>query len=376
MHAFGGVDPLMLAMAEIASREPGERVGETCFACHAPALVRQEQWLASLPDGSNPELDDLSDDGINCDVCHSVQIVPPIGSIDFLDEVDPNDPKLGGLREPVPNEFHESAHDASYVTSIQCAPCHQVNLNDGTGIENTFVEWQSAGISGMGDHCQTCHMPAYRGEAASGGPIREDVHRHWFTGVGYALEPFRGIDRDAQIQRIEELLRNAVRMTADVPTDVAAGDSLAFTVTVTNHRTGHAIPSGTSFTREMWLDVTVRDADGTELYRSGGLAANGDLLPQDLEFFGSRLLDANNDPTFFTWRAVGIDESKLLQFGQSRVATYALEVPVDAVSPLSVDVKLRFRALPPELLRILDLEHLGAIEIFEMEEAAAVVTVN
>jgi len=161
-----------------------------------------------------------------------------------------------------------------------------------------------------------------------------------------------------------------------VPIDVAAGDSLAFTVTVTNHRTGHAIPSGTSFTREMWLDVTVRDADGTELYRSGGLAANGDLLPQDLEFFGSRLLDANNDPTFFTWRAVGIDESKLLQFGQSRVATYALEVPVDAVSPLSVDVKLRFRPLPPELLRILDLEHLGAIEIFEMEEAAAVVMVN
>jgi hypothetical protein len=382
MHAFGGVDPLMLAMAELARQEPGEQVGDDCLPCHAPALVRQEQWLASLPDGENPEIEDLSLDGINCDVCHSVQIVPPVGSIDFLQDVDPDSPKLGGLRDPAPNDFHESLHDDSYTTSIQCAPCHQVNLNDGTGIENTFTEWQNAIGSGMGEECQACHMPAYTGSAAVGEQPRPHLHRHWFTGVGYALEEFRGVDRVAQLERIDTLLKSAVRVDPAFPPQGTAGSPLAFSVTVTNHRTGHAIPSGTSFTREMWLDVTVKDATGAVLHRSGALGAEGDLVREaDLAFFGSQLLDANGQPTFFTWRAESIDETGLLQFGQARESSYSLVVPAGAMGPLTIDVALRFRPLPPELLRMLDLEELrdpqwedeGGIVVFTMWETSQIV---
>jgi hypothetical protein len=377
MHAFGGVDPMMLAMAELAAQEPGEKVGETCRACHAPALVRQEEWVASLPAGANPDLEDLSNDGINCDVCHSVQIVPPIGDIAYLKDVDPHSPKLGGLRDPLPNDFHESLHDNSYSTSIQCASCHQVNLNDGTGIENTFKEWQDANSAGMGQECQTCHMPAYAGEAAVGAPLRPDLHRHWFTGVGYALEEFRGIDRAEQLRRNEELLRDAVRVETSVPAAVTGGTPLEFYVTVTNHRTGHAIPSGTSFAREMWIDIAVKDASGAVIYRSGALDAEDDLIRDpDLAFFGARLLDANGEQTFFTWRATGIDESKLLQFGESREASYSVVVPPGTPGPLSVEAALRFRPLPPALVRDLGLERLLPIEIFTMWEAAQPVAGN
>ena len=376
MHAFGGVDPMMLAMTELAAQEPGEKVGSDCLACHAPALVRQEEWLASLPDGANPDLEDLSKDGVSCDVCHSVQIVPPVGDIDYLQDVDPHSPKLGGISQPQPNDFHESLQDNSYSTSIQCASCHQVNLNDGTGIENTFTEWQDANSAGMGQECQTCHMPAYAGEAAVGGPPRT-LHRHWFTGVGYALEEFRGIDRAEQLRRNEELLRDAVRVEASVPAQVAGGAPLEFSVTVTNHRTGHAIPSGTSFAREMWLDVAVKDASGASIYRSGALDAEDDLIRDpDLAFFGARLLDVNGDETFFTWRAVAIDESKLLQFGQRREVPYSVVVPPGTPAPLSVEAALRFRPVPPGLVRDLALERLLPIEIFTMWETAQPVAVN
>ena len=70
-----------------------------------------------------------------------------------------------------------------------------MNLADSTGVENTYTEWLGSFYSGFGVECQDCHMPAYTGRAAEGGPIRPDVHRHRFVGVDYATIPFRGIDR-------------------------------------------------------------------------------------------------------------------------------------------------------------------------------------
>jgi hypothetical protein len=370
MHAYADSDPVMRKMAEIAASEPGGSIGSECFACHAPARVRQESWLASLPPTANPLVEDLSMDGVTCDVCHSSDSVPPGGSIDFLPDVDPSGPKLAGLRNPAPNSFHESAHDNSFTTSVTCAPCHQVNLDDGSGLENTFREWSDSNLSGQGIECQACHMPAYAGPAATGGPLRPDLHRHTFTGVDYALTDFRGIDRDAQKQAIRELLQGAVRVAVTgVPTTTSAGASFSFDVSVENHNSGHSIPSGTSFAREMWIAITVRDASGA-IYRSGYLEANGDLVAAsadpDLEFFGSTMRDASGNPTFFSWRAASIDESLLLPFGFTRTATYTVDVPIGAVGPLTVEMALNFRPMDPRVIRAVELDELLPIEIFEM----------
>jgi hypothetical protein len=379
MHAYAASDPLMIRMAEMADAESGGGAfrGDDCRRCHGPAQHRQNQWLATLPPGFDPFLEDLTQDGVNCDVCHSVQIVPPVGSIDYLDDVDPDGPKLAGIADPVPNEFHESRRDNSYVTSINCAPCHQVNLPDGTGIENTYTEWSRSSLSGLGNtDCQDCHMPAEIGPAAVGGPDRT-IHRHTFVGVDYALEPFRGIDRDAQQQRVADLLQNSVSVTADVPTSVAAGSTLDVALRVVNDRTGHAIPSGTSFSREMWIEVRVLDGKGATLYHSGALAANGDLVEDaDLEWFGSIATDASGARTFFTWRMAAIDESRLLQHGGIRDADYPIDVPAGTTGPLTVETALRFRPLRPEILRLTDLEQYLPIRVFPMWEDSRTVAVT
>jgi hypothetical protein len=380
MHAFAGSDPVMLAMAEMAAQESGDTLGEKCIACHAPAQVRRDRWVA---DGGDPDLaPDYVDEGISCDVCHSVSIVPPVASIDFLDDVDPRGPKLGGIRNPVPTDAHESLFDSSYQTSANCAPCHQVNLDDGTGIENTFQEWTDSFHSGFGTECQDCHMPAYTGRAAEGGPIRQDVHRHKFVGVDYAYGSFRGIDLDAQKEDIRALLRNSVATSASgVPASVSEGGSFTISVSVANDvKTGHSIPSGTSFSREMWIEILVTDGGGGTIFRSGWLEPNGDLvtavLDPELETFGSVLRDALGARTFFTWRAASIDETGLLRVGHTRVADYLVDVPAGVVGPLDVSVRLLFRPVAPEILRLTALDHLLPIEIFEMWSGAWQVAVT
>lgn len=367
MHAFGSSDPLMLAMSDLALDEVGEEKGSSCKQCHSPALTRQERWLAAgnVPDATHP-LEDLQTDGVSCDVCHSIQIVPPIGDIDFLHDVDPHSPKLAGISDPVPNAFHESREDDSFRTSIQCAPCHQLNLPDGTEIENTYNEWDRSLLSGMGIQCQDCHMPAYQGQASVDGPTRT-VHRHQFVGVDYAYEPFRGVDLVAQKDAIRNLLRNSVTATLNAPASVPAGGTLAVNVVVLNSFTGHSIPSGVSFAREMWIELVVKDATGSEVHVSGRPEANGDLPSDpDLATFGAVMRDANGDRTFFTFRAASIDDSGLLEDGATRVVSYSIPLPPAAPGPLTVDATLRFRPVSPSMVRSLDLERLLPIEIFDM----------
>lgn len=373
MHAFGGVDPLMLAMSELAKEEAGDEVGASCRECHSPALVRQQRWLAAgnVPSEQHP-LEDLEMDGVNCDVCHSISIVPPVGDIAFLHDVDPRGPKLAGISTPTRNSFHESLEDDSFRTSIQCASCHQVNASNGTGLENTHKEWEGSVLSGMGIECQDCHMPAYQGRAAVDGPTRT-VHRHLMVGPDYAYEPFRGVDLAAQKEAIRTLMRNAVVADLTVPPTLPPSGDFTARVTVTNAFTGHAIPSGVSFAREMWIELVVRDASNRVIHSSGELLPNGDLpADPDLVKFGAVMRDAEGNPTFFTWRGVTIDESALLQYSRSRTATYLIDVPASppVQVPLTVQARLRFRPVSPAMVRVLELERLLPIEIFEMWTAS------
>ena len=377
MHAFGSVDPLMLAMSQLALQEAGPVAGSSCRNCHSPSLVRQETWLAAgnVFSAEHPD-ENVDEDGVSCDVCHSIQIVPPVGNIDFLRDVDPRDPKLGSIADPVPTSFHESLQDDSFRTSIQCAPCHQLATPAGVGLENTFVEWQQSIHSGQGVECQNCHMPAYQGQASSDGPVRT-VHHHGFVGPDYAYEPFRGVDLVAQKAAIADLMKTAVLVSLSVPPTLPPAATLTVQMDATNAFTGHAVPSGVSFAREMWVELVVKDAAAREILVSGRLDANGDLPSDaDLVKFGAVMRDAAGAPTFFTWRAVSIDETGLLQPGETRHASWTVPIPGGTAGPLTVEARLRFRPVSPAMVRMLGLDRLLPIEIFDMWSGSTTVSLE
>lgn len=244
---------------------------------------------------------------------------------------------------------------------------------------------------------------------------------HKFTGPDYSVLPAFGKDDlgldDADFKRheaqLEEdrrvLFRNAATMKVSHPERVAPGERLAIKVAVTNSGAGHNLPTGFSAERQVWLKVIVTDAVGTRLYASGDLDRFGDLrehdseevkhgaLPLDRDLFNlqamfvlrnfkgtesqnistaNRLLDPvpfltpASVPSSITGFPPG---ARIFKRGipplATKTAKYTVPVPATGTGPLTVSVRLRYRNLPPHLLRDLGIGDLRPkLRIVEMQE--------
>jgi hypothetical protein len=237
--------------------------------------------------------------------------------------------------------------------------------------ENTFREWNDSGLAASDLECQVCHMPTYTGRAAPGAPVRDNLHRHDFASADYPRSVTSDVDVEAIKEATERMLKISLVVAVEgVPSSSAEDSTFDFTVTVNNRRVGHAIPSGVSFWREMWIEVSVIDAARTSVYRSGYLEENGDLVSAeddpDRVSFTSIIFDDEGQRDPLPWNVATIDEAPTLQFGETRRATYTIPVGSDLDGPLSVTITVRFRPMVPQLLRDIDLEDLLPIEIFDL----------
>ncbi|MCA9610635.1 MAG: hypothetical protein KC619_33800, partial [Myxococcales bacterium] len=141
-------------------------------------------------------------------------------------------------------------------------------------------------------------------------------------------------ERAVHLARVQALLTSTATLAVSAPAAVPAGAQVDLLLTVENTNDAHDFPTGTTFVRQAWVEVVVRDAAGALVYETGDLDANGDLRDafseldpygdDDLLSLGSSLVDARGDPTVFTWRAVE-HTSRSLSPGYAR--TYTLFVP-------------------------------------------------
>jgi hypothetical protein len=380
MHAYAFVDPVFFAMHDRGQQLTGGALNQFCTKCHSPIASRSGE---TPPFFDRNKLSPVSTRGVSCDVCHSITKVNKIFNAQF--EMTPGNTKYGSLDNPAPNTFHQSQFNALFDRSDFCGTCHEVvNTLLDTRVEETYTEWVQAAAAGMSFDCQDCHMPTYAGEAAVDGPQRDKVHRHYFVGVDVPLVDFPGADLQRQMS--EELLQNSAEISVSAPAAVKAGDTLRVAVQVTNTRTGHHLPSGTAAERQMWIAIQARDANGALLYQTGQLDANGDLMDhhsaldpnadRDLVVFRQKLFDETGKEVLFFFQAKSV-ENNLIPLFSSKSGNYKIAIPATVSGPITLDVKLRFRSLPPYFLRELNLGHLVAkVPIVDMEEATVQVGVT
>lgn len=388
-HAYAMIDPVFQALVEQRQRDLDGNEDQFCTQCHSAIGTRGGECVKGF---KFAELSPIVMEGVTCVACHATTGVErPFNSGHRLD---PNVGFVGPIPDPMPSSFHESRFDPEIQTSRFCAGCHDVVETSGLELERPYAEWLESPSNGAGDNgsatpqaCHSCHMNDVPGSVAVGGPERGRKSHH-FTGVGLPLaEGFLTADqRDAKNDRIEALLANAASVDLKAPVAVAPSATFDLVATITNHIQGHSLPTGTTFIRQVWLSVVATDAEGRILYRTGDLDANGDLKDvwSDLAPFGdpdlvtlsSRLIDADGEPTLFPWRASEHISSSLSP-GHARTHTFFVPVPATAAGPVTIEAALKFRAMPPYLLRALGMgESVGLMVVRTIAQATVTVAVT
>lgn len=406
MHAYATRSPVFEAMAGKAFRDTAGEVGSFCTRCHS--IIGD---LEGDPgDVTFDERSPLAREGVTCDICHTaVHADAPLGNANL--SLDPTGPRFGPLEDAADDE-HDVGMGALQTSSELCASCHDVYMYPGLAIEQAYTEYVDSPAKEAGVRCQDCHMGPEPGAVSqkvvepiavvgsTAYPARErSTHR--FVGPDYALVddfPYpddlaaSAVAQAEALDRIEILLKNAARIS-DLQLGMDQGQAVV-DVTLESLVAGHRVPTGFTSERQLWLDVTVRDAAGAVLLRSGDLDSYGDL--RDTHSWDVHAGDAALDEQLVNLQSVNRTLARKYQEngqfngeGQVGEATFpfqAQEIERHSLEPfeqrtvryrtaatstagLSVEVALRYRNLPPYVLRALGVDELvERLVIFTLDE--------
>ncbi len=394
MHAYATRDPIFVAMLNKGVKETEGKLDQFCIQCHAP--VASKFGMTPVEQGEDgvhrmkfePE-EPLVGQGVVCTTCHTMETAEATLNAQF--ELNPHVIQ-GPTGNPTANEAHPTVKSETLTSPQMCGTCHNVVNPKGALLENTFSEWYASefntGDPATDQDCADCHMPKVTGEIVEG--TEATIHRHTFVGVDLALvEDFP--DKERQRRLVTELLQSAAEVEISRAADV--DDNVAIRVEVTNVNNGHALPSGSTADRQVWIHLIVKDGTGEVIYESGMLDANGDLMDRvtghsldpmgdpDLLLFGSFLFDEEGNHVTFPWQAAD-QQDALLQPGQTGWREY--EIPRSDIEGgrLEIEATLRYRTFPPFLVRQLKDEGflaedaVGEIPIVDMVTETFSVTVN
>ena len=237
-----------------------------------------------------------------------------------------------GEDELVPSGAHRRTSDRAreYQRSSEfCGSCHDVRLfgTDVLGrsrgehfkrLRNAYSEWadwrdQKERRGERAASCVDCHLstfpgvclpepgapasdgcpPGTRFESRKPGSLAEGFvatnserssshHPHYFTGVDIPLDPRFELPRspasslDAASLPVDPRARRDLLLASAVSLEIEPlsrrGSRLEVPIRVENVGAGHRVPAGFSQERELWVELSVRDARGRVLYQVGKLS--------------------------------------------------------------------------------------------------------
>lgn len=361
-HSLATKDPLFVAASKLfveQTANEGEKAdAEHCIACHNPIAYRSGQIKGSSDSYDN--VNAVTMHSISCDMCHTIDEIVQTRNALFNTAPGDGEDNPGIKRGPhdnVESMYHESAYSAIHTDSAVCGACHNVtHMWYMTKLEGTYDEWFHSPYNSPDPAqrvtCQDCHMrqapgnpatgmterPDYPGSSAMMGEERPHIYRHYVVG-GNTLLP-RFFDRADKADLARERLRHAAELEIMPNED----NSAAFTVRITNAGAGHMLPTGVTEYREMWLEVTVKDANGTVVLSSGKMSPDG-TLPSDTRLFNTVFGDSDGNPTVnVTKAAMVLTDRRIMPKGH---ADEGFTLPDNTRKPLTVTAALKYRSFNP-----------------------------
>jgi tetratricopeptide (TPR) repeat protein len=383
LHSNSFRTPFYRASVNILIRTKGIEFSRHCDSCHNPiAVVSGALTQDSQVDRS------FDRDGVTCMTCHSIQGLQstsgnggfimgvPAVMVDEQGNRIPGEVRFGDIYE------HPERHSAAvmqpfYRTPEFCAACHKANLpnplNDYKFIRafTTYDEWQNSKFSRRNPltfysadfvTCQNCHMHRTKNTLPDSGAKSGMLASHRWAAGNTAVPFYYGFDE--QLQKTIEFLKSGRYLNVDifalkkaqddnliaplgsVPFELKPNDVLEAYVVVQNKNIGHSLIPEVRDLYEAWVEVTVKDAAGKEIYRSGFLKPDGMLDPR-AHSFTNRPVNLSGDfvDNHKVWTIHSMAYDNSIQSGRSALVRYEFRIPPNAKGPLSITARVNYRHL-------------------------------
>ena len=368
----------------IRDKTRGISFARHCDSCHNPIGVLG----AALTEDSKVDRAKFDSDGLTCTTCHSVvkldstngnsSVVMGVPSV----IVDENGNRIPGqvpfdmiLRHP---ERHSKAVMHDFLRTPEfCAACHKANLpsplNDYKFIRafTAYDEWQQSKFSKRNPltfytadftTCQGCHMKRNANTLPDYGAKDGTFASHRWLAGNTAVPFYYGFDE--QLKKTIEFLRTNNYLNVDifglqkmsggkliaplgrVNYNLAPNDVIEAYVVIQNKNIGHSLIPEVRDLYEAWVEFTVKDAGGKEIYHSGFLKPDGMLDPRAHSFTNRPVTDEGefvDNHKVWTIHSVAYDNS--VQAGRSVLVRYQFRLPADVSGAVTVTAKVNYRHL-------------------------------
>jgi Tfp pilus assembly protein PilF len=381
LHSNAFRTPFYRSSVNILINTKGIEFARHCDSCHNPIAV----MAGGLTEDSKVDRK-MDQDGLTCATCHSIQKLQSIkGNGGFVMGI-PSvmvDEKGNRIPGEVPydeilkntDRHSQAVMQSFYRTPEFCGACHKANLpnplNDYKFIRafTAYDEWQNSKFSKRnpltfysGDFttCQNCHMKRAANVLPDYGAKNGTFASHRWLAGNTAVPFYYGFDE--QLEKTIAFLRAGNFLNVDIVALKKAGDekliaplgSVPFSldpgnvvealVVVQNKNIGHSLIPEVRDLYEAWMEFTVQDSSGKDIYHSGFLKPDGSL-DERAHSFTNRPVNLQGEfvdnHKVWTIHSVAYDNS--VQAGRSVLVRYQFRLPADIKGTVKVTARVNYR---------------------------------
>jgi len=256
LHSIAGKNPIFWNMSR--ERDYTEVMMQdfpSCMHCFLPVGVLSGE----IPPKDGSGFSALAWEGVNCDICHGIDLSPP--GIRYTSKTEKTVIN-GGL------EAHKkSLKNLDLVGNQFCFGC-------GHGFKGAAPESR---IKELGVSCQDCHMywpPRLPEEIKENLPSypkdQEPVLTHLIPGSKIHMSEY--FDKTEQKQRQLDLIRLFWAIRIQPPQWDPDNHALTINIDIDNRFNPHPLPPGIPPMKDAWLEIRVTDEKGKTLTHIGGMS--------------------------------------------------------------------------------------------------------
>jgi tetratricopeptide (TPR) repeat protein len=416
LHSNSFRTPFYRASVNILLRTKGIEFTRHCDSCHNPIGV----LTGALTEDSKVDRR-FDEDGVTCATCHSIQqLQSTSGNGGFVMGVpsvmvDENGNRIPGQVPYGEILKHPERHSRAVMKNIYrtpefCAACHKANLpnplNEYKFVRafTVFDEWQNSKFSQQnpltfysGDFttCQGCHMKRAEVQSFDFGAKNGTFASHRWLAGNTAVPFYYGFDEQLKktieflqsgnylnidlfaIQKMDSSTEPMIAPVGTVPFEIKPKDTVETMVVIQNKNIGHSLIPEVRDLYEAWVEFTVKDASGAEIYHSGFLKPDL-MLDERAHSFTNRPVDMGGEfvdnHKVWTIHSVAYDNS--IQAGRSTLVRYEFRIPPNAKGPLTLTARVNYRHLRESYLNNIFGKDHPAYPVVELASRTRVINIG